>query len=353
MNTQLVDLSRLQFALTVGFHMIFPAITVGLSLLLVFLYGTYLKTKKPIYLTMYRFWRNIFAVGFGLGVVAGIVITFEFGLNWAGYANAVGPIVGVIISMEVITAFFLEAGFLGIMLYGDERVSKRVMFIATCMVALGTLLSTTWILSANSWMQTPAGYSEVNGQFLPTNWIAAIFNPSFFYRYPHILLAVLLSAAFLVTGIAAWYLLKRRYLEFARRTFSLGLGVIAILIPLQLLMGDTVAFATESKQPPKMLAAEGNWNSTNTGDYLFIITDQQDQRNVVEIGIPWMGSIIWSHDFTFTKAVPGLQTVPQALQPPMVFVFYGFHIMVYLAILMFFVGFFSLLLRLRGQLYTA
>ena len=323
-----------------------------MSLLLVVLYGTYLKTKKPIYLTMYRFWRNIFAVGFGLGVVAGIVITFEFGLNWAGYANAVGPIVGVIISMEVITAFFLEAGFLGIMLYGEGRVSQRVMFIANCMVALGTLLSTTWILSANSWMQTPAGYSEVNGQFRPTNWIAAIFNPSFFYRYPHLLLAVLLSAAFLVTGIAAWYLLKRQHLEFARRTFSLGLGVIAILIPLQLFMGDALAFAMESYQPPKMLAAEGNWNSTNTGDYLFIITDQQDQRNVVEIGIPWMGSIIWSHDFTFTKAVPGLQTVPHALQPPMVFVFYGFHLMVYLAILMFFVGFFSLLLRLRGRLYT-
>ena len=167
------------------------------------------------------------------------------------------------------------------------------------------------------------------------------------------LLGVLLSAAFLVTGIAAWYLLKRRHLEFARRTFSLGLGVISILVPLQLFAGDSVAFAMESYQPPKMLAAEGNWNSTNTGDYLFIITDQQDQRNIVEIGVPLMGSIIWSHDFTFTKPVPGLQTVPLSLQPPMMFVFYGFHLMVYLAVLMFFVGFLSLLLRLRGQLYTA
>jgi len=353
MNTQLVDLSRLQFALTVAFHMLFPSITVGLSVLLVVLYGTYLKTKQHIYLIMYRFWRNIFAVGFGLGIVAGIVITFEFGLNWAGYANAVGPIVGVIISMEVITAFFLEAGFLGIMLYGEGRVGQRTIFVANCMVALGTLLSTTWILSANSWMQTPAGYAEINGQFRPTNWLAAIFNPSFFYRYPHMLLGVLLSAAFLVTGIAAWYLLKRRHLEFARRTFSLGLGVIAILVPLQLFAGDSVAFAMESYQPPKMLAAEGNWNSTNTGDFLFIITDQQDQRNIVEIGVPLMGSIIWSHDFTFTKPVPGLQTVPLSLQPPMMFVFYSFHLMVYLGVLMFFVGFLSLLLRLRGQLYTA
>ena len=239
------------------------------------------------------------------------------------------------------------------MLYGEGRVSQRVIFIANCMVALGTLISTPWILSANSWMQTPAGYTEVNGQFRPANWLAAIFNPSFLYRYPHVLLAVLLSSAFLVTGVAAWYLLKRRHLEFARRTFSLGLGVISILIPLQLFMGDTLAFAMESYQPPKMLAAEGNWNSTNTGDYLFIITDQQDQRNIVQVGIPWMGSIIWFHDFTFTKAVPGLQEIPRALQPPMVFVFYGFHVMVYLATLMFFVSFFSLLLRLRGRLYTS
>lgn len=352
MNSQLVDLSRLQFALTVAFHMTFPAFTVGLSVLLAILYGVYLRTNKHIYLVMYRFWRNIFAVGFGLGVVAGIVITFEFGLNWAGYANAVGPIVGVIISMEVITAFFLEAGFLGIMLYGEGRVSERAIFIANCMVAVGTLLSTTWILSANSWMQTPAGYSFVNGQFRPTDWLAAIFNPSFFYRYPHMLIGVLLSAAFLVTGIGAWYLLRRRHLEFSRRTFSIGLGVISILIPLQLFVGDSLAFAMESYQPPKMLAAEGNWNSTNTGDYLFIITDQQDQRNIVEIGVPFMGSIIWNHDFTLTKPVPGLQTVPPPLQPPMVSVFYGFHLMVYLAILMFFVGFLSLLLRLRGRLYT-
>src|SRR5947209_4398289 len=319
----LVDVSRLQFALTIAFHMTFPAVTVGLSVFLAIVFWRYLRTGDAVYLQIYRLWRKIFAVGFGLGVVAGIVITFELGLNWGVYAHAVGPIVGVIISMEVITAFFLEAGFLGIMLYGEGRVSQRVMFIANCMVALGTLLSTTWILSANSWMQTPAGYAEVNGQFRPTDWLAAIFNPSFFYRYPHMLLGVLISAAFLVTGIAAWYLLKRRHLEFARRTFSLGLGVIAILVPLQLFAGDSVAFAMESFEPPKMLAAEGNWNSTNTGDYLFIITDQQDQRNIVEIGVPWMGSIMWFHDFTLTKPVPGLQLVPPPLQPPMVFVFYG------------------------------
>src|SRR5437763_1205427 len=224
MNAQLLTLSRLQFAFTVAFHMTFPAITVGLSIFLVLMYGAYLRTNKEIYLTIYRFW---------LGVVSGIVITFEFGLNWAGYANAVGPIVGVTNSMEVIVAFFLEAGFIGILLYGDGRVSKRVMFIATCMVALGTLLSTFWILASNSWMQTPAGYTLVNGQFRPTNWIAAIFNPSFLYNFSHTLLGVLLAASLLVTGTAAWYLLKRRHWEVACRTLSLGLGVLSLIIPLR------------------------------------------------------------------------------------------------------------------------
>jgi cytochrome bd-type quinol oxidase subunit 1 len=286
MNAQLLTLSRVQFAFTVAFHMTFPAITVGLSVFLVFLYGTYLRTNQEIYLTIYRFWRNIFAVGFGLGVVAGIVLTFEFGLNWAGYANAVGPILGVTISMEVITAFFLEAGFIGILLYGEGRVSKRVTFLATCMVALGTVLSATWILASNSWMQTPAGYTLVNGQFRPSNWIAAIFNPSFLYRFPHLLLGVLLAASFVVTGISAWYLLKRTHLEFACRTFSLGLGVISIL-------------------------------------------------------------------FTCSKPVPGLKLAPPALQPPMVFAFYGFHLMFYISILIFCVTACGIWLRLRGRLYMA
>ncbi|MBV9453965.1 MAG: cytochrome ubiquinol oxidase subunit I, partial [Rubrobacter sp.] len=199
-DVNLVDVSRLQFAVTAAFHMTFPAITVGLSLFLVLMYWAYMRTDREIYLTIYRFWRKIFAIGFGLGVVAGIVLTFEFGLNWGTYANAAGPIVGVIINMEVVTAFFLEAGFLGIMIYGDGRVGKRVMFFATCMVALGAFLSTTWILAANSWMQTPAGYEVVNGQFHPTDWWGAILNPSFFWRFPHMVIGTFLAASFLTTG---------------------------------------------------------------------------------------------------------------------------------------------------------
>src|ERR1700685_166946 len=174
-----IDLSRWQFATTAAFHMTFPALSVGLSIFLAICYGLYYKTGNPLYLQMFRFWRSIFAIGFALGIVAGIVLTFELGLNWGTYARAVGPIIGPVITLEGITAFFLEAGFVGILIYGEGRVSKRVTMIATCMVALGALLSTTWILAANSWMQTPVGYKEVNGQFEPTNWFKIIFSPAF------------------------------------------------------------------------------------------------------------------------------------------------------------------------------
>jgi hypothetical protein len=201
-------------------------------------------------------------------------------------------------------------------------------------------------------MQTPAGYALVNGQFRATNWGAAMFNPSFKYRFPHILLGVLLGAAFLITGTAAWYLLKRTHVEFARRTFSLGLGVISLLIPLQLFMGDTVTAAMGQSQPPKVVAAEGNWDSTNTGYNLLIIPDQDGQRNIVQITVPCMGSVILNRDFTCTKPFAGLKATPRAQQPPMVFAFYGFHLMFYISMLMFFVTATGILLRLRGSLYT-
>lgn len=353
MNTDLETLSRLQFAITAAFHMTFPAVTVGLSLFLVAMYAAYLRTNHPIYLSIYRFWKKIFAVGFGLGVVAGVVMTFEFGLNWGRYANAVGPILGVIIGMEVVTAFFLEAGFLGIMLYGDGRVGRRAMFFATMMVALGSFLSTTWILAANSWMHTPVGYTMVNGQFQPTSWWQAIFNPAFRWRYPHMLGGVLISATFFVTSTGAWYLLQRRHLAFARRTFSLGLGLLSIFLPIQLFIGDSLAGIMLAHQPPKLLAVEGNWDSTNTGYNLLIIPDQANQRNLVQVSLPCLGSIILGHDFGCRTPVPGLASTPVAQQPPMVFTFYGFRVMFYGSILMFIVMLIGVVQRLRGTLYTA
>jgi cytochrome bd ubiquinol oxidase subunit I len=353
MDNNLLELSRLQFAMTVAFHMTFPAITVGMSVFLAIVYGAYLRTRKVLYLTIYRFWLRIFAVGFALGVVTGVVMTFQFGLNWSGYSTAVGPTLAVMIGMEVITAFFLEAGFLGIMLYGHGRVSDRVMFFAICMVALGAILSTTWILSANSWMQTPAGYTFVNGQFRPTDWVAVIFNPSFGIRFWHMLLGVLLAPALIISGTGAWYLLKNQHQEFARRTLSMGLVAISILTPVQIWMGDTVAKVVAPFQPPKLEAMEGNWDSTNTGWNLLVIPDQARQRNLLQISIPCMGGVFDFDDWSCTKRVPGLSQTPTDLQPPMVFAFYGFRIMFFSACLMYFAAAASLLLRLRGELYEA
>ncbi len=212
-----IDLSRWQFATTAAFHMTFPALTVGLSIFLVICYGAYCKTGNPLYLQMFRFWRRIFGISFALGIVVGIVLTFELGLNWGNYARAVGPILGPMICMEALTAFFLEAGFFGILVWGEGRVSKRVTMVSTCIVALGALLSTAWILDANSWMQTPAGYREVNGQFQPTNWFYTIFNPAFNYRFPHMVLAVLIASSWFIAAIGAYYLLRHRALPWPGR----------------------------------------------------------------------------------------------------------------------------------------
>jgi cytochrome bd ubiquinol oxidase subunit I len=219
----LLDLSRWQWALTAAMHITFPAVTVGTSVFLVVCYGMYMRTDDDVWLRMFRFWRRIFGIGFALGVVSGIVLTFEFGLNWGPFAHDVGPIVGVIIAMEVVSAFFLEAGFLGLLVYGDGRLGRRMMLFSTCMVSLGTTLSVTWILVANSWMQTPAGYRRVRGQFQPVNWIHVIFNPSFGIRFIHMFVAVLIAASWFIAGISAWYFVKRRHLPIARRGLSIAM----------------------------------------------------------------------------------------------------------------------------------
>jgi cytochrome d ubiquinol oxidase subunit I len=348
-----IDLSRWQFATTAAFHMTFPALSVGLAIFLVICYGAYYRTGNPLYLQMFRFWRRIFAIGFALGIVAGIVLTFELGLNWGNYARAVGPILGPMICMEALTAFFLEAGFFGILVWGEGRVSKRVTMVATCMVALGALLSTAWILDANSWMQTPAGYREVNGQFQPTNWFYTIFNPAFNYRFPHMVLAVLIAAAWFIAAIGAYYLLRRRALPLARKTMSFALLAAAILLPIQLNVGDNVAtYMTLVYQPDKLIAAEGNFNNGNTGWNLFTIPDQAQQRNYVQISLPNAESVFDYHNFSGNESVPGIKTIPQNLQPTVAPVFWGFHLMIYGAWAMFSVAFIGVILRLRRRLYT-
>jgi cytochrome bd ubiquinol oxidase subunit I len=348
----LLTLSRWQWALTAAMHITFPAMTVGTSVFLVVCYWMYMRTDEEAWLRMFRFWRRIFGIGFAVGVVSGIVLTFEFGLNWGRFAYAVGPILGVAIMMEVVMAFFLEAGFLGLLVYGDGRVSKRTMMFSTCGVTLGTVLSVTWILVANSWMQTPAGYKEVHGQFQPVDWYQVILNPSFGIRFVHMLVAVLISAGWFIGGISAWYFIKRRHLPIARRGLSIALGVLALVVPIQGFIGDSVAGAYVAPYKlPEIEAMEGNWTSTNTGYNVIVVPDQGAARNSYMLTIPWLGSAI-AKDFSGNTPTPGLDETPAPLRPLMVPTFYGFRTMYFGWLLMFAVAMIGVFLRLRGRLYN-
>lgn len=350
-QSTMLDLSRWQWALTAAMHITFPAVTVGTSLFLVLCYAMYLRTDDPVWLRMFRFWRRIFAIGFALGVVSGIVMTFEFGLNWGRFAHDVGPILGVVIAMEVVSAFFLEAGFLGLLVYGDGKIGPRMMMFSTCMVSLGTVLSVTWILVANSWMQTPAGYRRVKGQFQPVNWIHVIFNPSFGIRFIHMLVGVLIAASWFIAGISAYYLVKGRELGLARRGLSVTLGVLAILVPIQMYIGDTVVgdYVVKDKLP-ELEAFEGNWTSHNTGYNLLVIPGAN--HNIWQVTIPWLGSAI-NKDLSGKTPTPGLDGTPKALRPLVIPEFYGFRVMFFGALLMLAAAFAGLVLRLRGRLYSA
>jgi cytochrome bd ubiquinol oxidase subunit I len=349
-HTTLLDLSRWQWALTAAFHITFPAVTVGTSVFLIVCYAMYMRTDSDVWLRMFRFWRRIFAIGFALGVVSGIVLTFEFGLNWGPFAHDVGPIVGVMIAMEVVMAFFLEAGFLGLLVYGEGRIGKRMMLFSTCMVTLGTTLSVTWILVANSWMQTPAGYKVVNGQFQPVNWVHVIFNPSFGIRMVHMLVAVLIAAAWFIAGISAWYFVKGRHLPVARRGLSIALGALAVILPLQGFIGDNVVAYVAKYKTPQFEAQEGNW-TPNTSYNIFEIPNQAGPSNYWQLSIPWMGSAI-SADFSGHTAIPPLSLTPANLRPQILTTFYGFRVMWFGWLLMLAVAMIGVILRLRGRLYS-
>ncbi|MFE5371515.1 cytochrome ubiquinol oxidase subunit I [Streptomyces mirabilis] len=353
-SATVVELSRWQFAITAIFHMTFPALTVGLSVLLAVVYTVYVRTGNPLYLQIFRFWKKIFAVGFGLGVVAGTVMTFEFGLNWGVYAHAVGPVIGVTIGMEVITAFFLEAGFIGLMLYGDGRIRPRTIALASWMVAFGTLLSTTWILSANSWMQDPVGYEKADGQFHARDWAGILLNPAFAHRFPHMLLAVLISAAWFIGGISAWYLVKNRVhaRPMARRCLSIALGVLGVLMPIQLYVGDGTAVFMGQHQLPKLEAFEGNWKSDNNGYNLFVVPDTDKGENRLHVEIPYLGSAI-AQDLSGKTNTPGLLLTPPGERPNMWTTFYGFRAMYFTALLMFGTAFAGVVLRMRRRLFDS
>lgn len=347
-----LTLARLQFAFTVSFHFIFPSFSIGLASYLAVLEALWLRTGRGVYLDLFRYWLKIFAVAFAMGVVSGIVMSYQFGTNWAVFADKVGPVLGPLMAYEVMTAFFLEAGFLGVMLFGMGRVGPRLHFAATLAVALGTFISAFWILSANSWMQTPVGHGvNAAGQFVPEDWLTIIFNPSFPYRLVHTVFAAYLTTALVVAAVGGWHLRRDRANAGARVMFSMATGMIAVVAPLQILAGDLHGLNTMEHQPAKVMAMEGHFTSHPDGAplILFGIPDQQAGEVRASLSVPKASSLILKHDLDAPLA--GLDTVERALWPPVPIVFWSFRIMVALGVLMLALGAWSVLARLRGRLY--
>jgi cytochrome d ubiquinol oxidase subunit I len=346
-------LARAQFAFTVSFHFIFPAFSIGLASYLMVLEALWLKTGAGVYANLYRYWLKIFAVAFGMGVVSGLVMSYQFGTNWSVFSTKAGPVIGPLMAYEVLTAFFLEAGFLGVMLFGIKRVGKGLHFFATCMVALGTLISATWILSANSWMQTPAGYAlNAQGQFTPAgSWAAIIFNPSFPYRLVHTVLGAYLTTSLAVGAVGAWHLLRDTANPGARKMFSMAMWVAALVAPLQIAAGDAHGLNTLKHQPAKVLAMEGDYHPSPSGAPLVLFGMPDNARAEVRcrLEIPRLGSVILKHDPDAPLA--GLTDFPRDAWPPVPIVFWSFRIMVGLGFAMLALGVWSLVARVRRRLY--
>lgn len=347
-------LARMQFAFTVSFHIIFPAFSIGVASYLAVLNGLWLTTKDEVYLTLFNYWKKIFAMAFGMGVVSGIVMSYQFGTNWSVFSDKTGPVLGPLMAYEVLSAFFLEAGFLGIMLFGRARVGDRLHMFATAMVAFGTLMSATWILSVNSWMQTPQGYSinEV-GQFVPEDWWAIVFNPSFPYRLLHMVLAAYLTTALVVGAVGAWHLLRDRADAPARRMFSMAMWMLVVVAPIQILAGDMHGLNTLEHQPAKVMAMEGHYDSHPDGAplILFGIPNAQEKRIDYAVQIPKLSSLILKHHLD--APLDGLDTIPDEDEPPVGILFWSFRIMVGLGFAMLGLGAWSLWRRMRGGLYDS
>ncbi|HEV2567570.1 cytochrome ubiquinol oxidase subunit I [Sphingomonas sp.] len=370
-------LARVQFAFTVSFHFIFPAFSIGLASYLMVLEGLWLKTGKAVYFDLFKYWLKIFAIAFAMGVVSGIVMSYQFGTNWSVFSDKAGPVIGPPMQYEVLTAFFLEAGFLGVMLFGMERVGRGMHFVATCMVALGTAISAFWILSVNSWMQTPVGFSVgPTGQLLPTgSWWEIIFNPSFPYRFAHTVTAAYLTTALVVGAVGAFHLLRERHgkgapsvgsdapppatasphsaphSQSARTMFSMAMWMLTLVAPLQIVLGDLHGLNTLEHQPAKVMAMEGHFDSHPDGAplILFGLPNQAEKRVDYAVAIPKASSLILKHDADAPLA--GLDTIPDDREPPVAIVFWSFRIMVGLGFLMAALGLASLVARLTKRLY--
>jgi cytochrome d ubiquinol oxidase subunit I len=343
-------LSRLQFAFVVSFHAIFPVFTIGLASYIALLHALFFKTKNPAWDRLSLFWTKVFAVVFGMGVVSGIVMSFQFGTNWSNFSLASSNFLGPMLSYEVVTAFFLEAAFLGVLLFGRGKVPQGVHLFAAIMVAVGTFISSFWILSANSWLHTPAGVELIDARFHVTSWSEAIFNPSFPYRFMHMAVASFLTGGFVVAGVSAWFLLRDRDPEANRRALSMCLWLLLFLAPTQAVIGDFHGINTLEHQPTKVAAMEGNWEtSSNVPLLLFAIPDQEAQANRFELGIPSLASIILTH--SPDGVVPGISESPPDEQPPVLIVFWAFRVMVGIGLLMIAVAVTGLILRRKGRIY--
>ncbi|EKO4004829.1 cytochrome ubiquinol oxidase subunit I [Vibrio fluvialis] len=351
-HLEALDLARIQFAFTVSFHIIFPAITIGLASFLAVLEWRWMKTGNPVYKNLYHFWCKIFAVNFGMGVVSGLVMSYEFGTNWARFSDFAGSVTGPLLTYEVLTAFFLEAGFLGVMLFGWHKVSRRMHSFATVMVAIGTLISTFWILSSNSWMQTPQGIEIVDGRVVPVDWFKIVFNPSFPYRLAHMALAAFLSTAFFVAASAAWHLLRGRKSAEVKKMFSMAMWMILLVAPLQALVGDAHGLNTLEHQPAKIAAIEGHWENKPgeaTPLILFGIPDMDAEKTRFSLEVPYLGSLILTH--SLDKQIPALKSFAKEDRPNSTIVFWSFRVMAGLGMLMILSALTALWLRRKGKLY--
>jgi cytochrome d ubiquinol oxidase subunit I len=327
MDLTALFLSRLQFAFTVSFHIIFPSFTIGLAAWLTVLEALHRVTGRPAYRVLFDFWLKIFGVAFGLGVVSGLVLAFEFGTNWSELSRMSGPIQGPLLSYETFTAFALEASFFGILLFGRSRVPPWFFLFSTAMVALGTTLSAFWIMVNNSWMQVPVGYAAENGVFVPTDWFAIVFSPVVWVRFPHMLLAAYLTGAFCVAATGAWYLLRGKLVAEAHVMLRMGLYLAAVLVPLQIGFGHLVGDYVHERQPAKFAAIEGRWHDEQpAGEVLIALPDPAAETNRYELKIPVLGSIIGS--LSLSSKEVGLTSFPREDRPPLVIPFFAFRIMV-------------------------
>jgi cytochrome d ubiquinol oxidase subunit I len=345
-------LARAQFGFTVAVHIIFPIFSIGLASYLAVLETLWLKTGREVYLQLFKYWLKIFATGFAAGVVSGLVMSYQFGTNWSVFSDKAGPILGPLMAYEVMSAFFLEAGFLGVMLFGLERVGKRLHYMATLAVGFGTFISAFWILSANSWMQTPQGYAINDvGQFVPVDWLAVIFNPSFPYRLVHMVLAAYLTTALAVGAVGGFHLLRDRTNQGARIMFSMAMGMIAVVAPIQIFAGDAHGLNTLEYQPVKVLAMEGHFDAHPDGAPLVLFgwPNQDEARVDYAIEIPKLSSLILKHDTN--AAMPGLKDFPRADWPVVPVVFWSFRVMVGLGFAMLALALVALWARVRGKLY--